>query len=110
MTTALAPTRTTAPKLGNPTLRVTQLRIVRSEWTKFRSLRSTIYTLGIAGALVVGLSALFSAITANQPGGFNAGETATTTSSGSGPRARAPRSSTRQMSGFHTLRESLSVV
>lgn len=83
MTTALAPTRTTAPKLGNSTLRVTQLRIVRSEWTKFRSLRSTIYTLGIAGALVVGLSALFSAITANQPGGFNAGETATTTSSGS---------------------------
>lgn len=66
-----------------PGVRVTQSRILRSEWTKFRSLRSTIATLGIAVVLMVGLAALFSAITAGQPGGFNPGETATSTSQGS---------------------------
>jgi ABC-2 type transport system permease protein len=83
MSTTLAPTRTPAPTSGAAALRVTQLRVVRSEWTKFRSLRSTIYTLGIAVVLMISLAALFSAITANQPGGFNPGETAVTTSQGS---------------------------
>lgn len=83
MTTVLAPSLPSAPQLGRSALRVTQARNIRSEWTKFRSLRSTIYTLGVAGVLMVGLSALFSAITANQPGGFNPGETAATTTSGS---------------------------
>jgi ABC-2 type transport system permease protein len=65
------------------TLRVTQARVVRSEWTKFRSLRSTLYTLGMAVVLMVGLAAIFSAITAVQAGGFKPGETALTTSLGS---------------------------
>lgn len=37
MTTATAP----APVTGYPGMRVTQGRVIRSEWTKFRSLRST---------------------------------------------------------------------
>ena len=44
-----------------------------SEWTKFRSLRSTVYTLLIAVVLMIGLGALFAAITANQPGGLEPG-------------------------------------
>jgi ABC-2 type transport system permease protein len=65
------------------TLRVTQVRVIRSEWTKFRSLRSTIGTLGMAVVLMVGLAAVFSAITATQAGGFKPGETALSTSLGS---------------------------
>ncbi len=83
MTTTLAPPTTAAPKTRDRHLRVTQSRVVRSEWTKFRSLRSTISTLGIAAVLMIGLAALFSAITANQPGGFNPGESAWSTSQGS---------------------------
>jgi ABC-2 type transport system permease protein len=83
MSTTLAPTRTSAPNRGSTALRVTQSPIVRSEWTKFRSQRSTIYALGIAVVLMISLGALFSAITASQPGGFNPGETAITTSLGS---------------------------
>ena len=90
MTTALAPTRTSEASASTTTassrttsIRVTQLRVMRSEWTKFRSLRSTIYTLGIAVVLMTGLAALFSAITASQPGGFNPGESAWSTSQGS---------------------------
>ncbi len=51
-------------------LRVTQSRVVRSEWTKFRSLRSTLSTLIAAVALMIGLGALLAAITANQPRSF----------------------------------------
>jgi ABC-type transport system involved in multi-copper enzyme maturation permease subunit len=47
-------------------LHVTQARVLRSEWTKFRSLRSTVWTLLVAVILTVGLGALFSAVTANQ--------------------------------------------
>jgi len=53
---------------------------VLSEWTKFRSLRSTVYTLLIAVVLMIGIGALFTAITANQPGGLDPGQTATSTS------------------------------
>jgi ABC-2 type transport system permease protein len=38
---------------------VTLARVVRSEWIKFRSLRSTVYTLLAAVALMVGLGLLF---------------------------------------------------
>ena len=58
----------------------TQTRVVLSEWTKFRSLRSTLYTLGLAVVFMVGLGALFSAITANQPGGLRPGQSAISTS------------------------------
>lgn len=61
-------------------LRVTPPRVVLSEWTKFRSLRSTVYTLLVAVVLMIGIGALFTAITANQPGGLDPGQTATSTS------------------------------
>jgi ABC-type transport system involved in multi-copper enzyme maturation permease subunit len=47
-------------------IRVTQPRVLLSEWTKFRSLRSTVYTLLIAVVLSIGIGALFSAVTASQ--------------------------------------------
>ena len=60
--------RSAAPGCGSP-----RPRVVLSEWTKFRSLRSTVYTLLIAVVLMIGLGAMFAAITANQPGGFEPG-------------------------------------
>ena len=62
------------------TLRVTPSRVALSEWTKFRSLRSTLYTLLAAVASLVGLGALISAITAHQSAGFNPGANAISTS------------------------------
>ena len=61
-------------------LRVTAPRVVLSEWTKFRSLRSTVCTVLIAVVLMVGLGALFTAIAAGQPGGLNPGQSAVSTS------------------------------
>ena len=46
----------TIPPPG-PALKVTQRRVLRSELTKFRSLRSTAYTLLTAVVLMVGLGA-----------------------------------------------------
>jgi ABC-type transport system involved in multi-copper enzyme maturation permease subunit len=61
-------------------LRVTPLHVLHSEWTKFRSLRSTAWTLLTAVVLVIGLGALLSAIAANNAAGLDPGETATSTS------------------------------
>jgi ABC-type transport system involved in multi-copper enzyme maturation permease subunit len=47
-------------------LKVTQARVLHSEWTKFRSLRSTVWTLLVAVVLTIGIGALFSAVVANQ--------------------------------------------
>lgn len=66
MTTAIAPSPTSAPAASQPGLRVTQLRVVLSEWIKFRTLRSTMWTLLAAVVLTIGIGALFSAVTANQ--------------------------------------------
>ena len=66
MTTAIAQPPTTVPAAGEPALRVTQLRVLASEWTKLRSLRSTMWTMVAAVVLTVGIGALFSAVTANQ--------------------------------------------
>jgi ABC-2 type transport system permease protein len=68
MSTTLAnsPAVTAPPLTQRDELRVTQLRVLRSEWTKFRSLRSTMWTLLVAVLLMVGLGALFSGVTANQ--------------------------------------------
>ncbi len=78
MTDTLTPTAATTDE---PTrLRVTGPRVVRSEWTKFRSLRSTVYTLLIAVVVMIGLGAMIAAITANQPGGLEPGQTAISTS------------------------------
>lgn len=57
-------TPTAAPAAGS--LKVTPGRVLRSEWTKFRSLRSTVTTLLVAVALTIGLGALFAAVTASQ--------------------------------------------
>jgi ABC-2 type transport system permease protein len=57
---------TSAPAAGAHGLKVTQRRVVLSEWTKFRSLRSTVWTLLIALVLMIGIGALFSAVTASQ--------------------------------------------
>src|SRR5580693_1547249 len=53
---------TTAPAAAGPALKVTQGRVLRSEFTKFRSLRSTAYTLLTAGVLMVGLGAVFAVV------------------------------------------------
>jgi ABC-2 type transport system permease protein len=58
-------------------LKVTQARVVRSEWMKFRSLRSTLYTLLAAVALTIGIGALFSGVTASQFHTFSAADKAT---------------------------------
>jgi hypothetical protein len=57
-------------------LKVTQARVVLSEFTKFRSLRSTVWTLLVAVALMIGIGALFSAVTANQYHTFGAADRA----------------------------------
>jgi hypothetical protein len=69
MTTTVA-TQPAAPQTTH--LKVTQSRVLLSEWTKFRSLRSTLWTLAITVVLMIGLGALFSAVTANQYHTFSA--------------------------------------
>ncbi len=59
-----------------PARKVTQARVVRSEWTKFRSLRSTLYSLLAAVVLMIGVGAVFSAVTASQYHTFGAAERA----------------------------------
>src|SRR3954454_17535374 len=80
MTATLARTPLTTMSKAHTRLRVTRARVALSKWTKFRSLRSTIYTLLVAVALMIGLGALFSAITANQASGFGPGTTAISSS------------------------------
>jgi ABC-type transport system involved in multi-copper enzyme maturation permease subunit len=53
-------------------LKVTQSRVVRSEWIKFRSVRSTVWTLLSAVVLMIGIGALFSAVSASQYHTFTA--------------------------------------
>lgn len=77
MTATLDPAATGTAR---PRTRVTQFRVVLSEWTKFRSLRSTAFTLLAAVALMIGLGALFAAIAAGQPSGLDPGQTAVSTS------------------------------
>ncbi|MGH3067354.1 MAG: ABC transporter permease [Streptosporangiaceae bacterium] len=59
-----------------PALKVTQGRVLRSEFTKFSSLRSTVYTLLVAVVLMIGIGALFSAVTASQYHTFSAADKA----------------------------------
>ena len=47
-------------------LKVTQARVLISEFTKFRTVRSTVWTLLVAVVLMIGLSTLFAAVTASQ--------------------------------------------
>jgi ABC-type transport system involved in multi-copper enzyme maturation permease subunit len=64
MSAVLTPAAATAARA--PALKVTQSRVLVSEFTKFRSLRSTVYTLLVAVVLTIGIGALFSAVTASQ--------------------------------------------
>jgi ABC-2 type transport system permease protein len=80
MSTILAPATTPTTISGGTALRVTRARVLLSEWTKFRSLRSTVSTLLIAVVLMIGLGAMFAAITASQATGFEPGATAISTS------------------------------
>src|SRR5215468_12014390 len=71
MSGVLAPAPAPAPARV-PALRVTPGRVLRSEFTKFRTLRSTMWTLLGAVVVMIGLGALFSAVTASQYHTFNA--------------------------------------
>jgi ABC-2 type transport system permease protein len=70
MTSTLTQERTEARRELNVTpryagMKVTQARVIKSEWTKFRSLRSSNITLLVSVLLTVGLAALISAVTAS---------------------------------------------
>jgi ABC-2 type transport system permease protein len=72
MTAVLTEPGLAQPRL--PGLKVTQARVVLSELTKFRTLRSTRWTLAAAVVLMIGIGALLSAVQASQyrsigPGG-----------------------------------------
>ena len=56
--------------------RLTQTRVIRSEWTKLHSLRSTRWSLLAAVVLTLGLPALFAAVTSSHWGSMNAHERA----------------------------------
>ena len=62
---------------AGPVLKVTQARVLVSEFTKFRTVRSTVWTLLVAVVLMIGISALFSAVTASQYHTFDAADRAT---------------------------------
>ncbi|MGH3273188.1 MAG: ABC transporter permease subunit [Streptosporangiaceae bacterium] len=51
---------TTGRQTPAPGVRITQARIIGSEWVKLRSLRSTTYSLVAAVAIIIGLGLLFS--------------------------------------------------
>ena len=63
------------PRLPH-TGRVTQARVVLSEWTKLRSLRSTRRSLFVAVLFTIGLPALFAAVTSSHWGSMNPHEQA----------------------------------
>jgi ABC-2 type transport system permease protein len=62
--TTMAPT-TMGPTDTTPPSGVTLARVIRSEWIKLRSLRSTLFALMAAVVLTVGLGVLISALRAN---------------------------------------------
>ncbi len=74
MSAVLTPAAPTTARA--PAVKVTQARVLLSEFTKFRSLRSTMYTLLTAVALMIGVGALFSAVTASQYHTFSAADKA----------------------------------
>src|SRR6476620_3128024 len=62
MSTATTSSTTLRPRTS-PQKKVTQARVVLSEWTKLRSLRSTIFSLLAAVVFIVGLSILVPSVT-----------------------------------------------
>ena len=75
--TAVLTAESAAPRQAAPVLKVTQARVLVSEFTKFRTVRSTLWTLLVAVVLMIGISALFSAVTASQYHTFDAADRAT---------------------------------
>jgi ABC-type transport system involved in multi-copper enzyme maturation permease subunit len=73
---AVLPPAAPAPAAKPASLKVTQARVLVSEWTKFRSLRSTLYTLLTGVVLTIGIGAVFSAVTASQYHTFSASQRA----------------------------------
>lgn len=62
-----SPTETSSQgRQANDDVRLSFPRIVRSEWIKFRTLRSTIWTLAITLVVMVGIVTLFSVIGASE--------------------------------------------
>lgn len=55
-------TAVTLPRAGAAAGRVTQLRVIVSEWTKFRSVRSTRWSLLVATVLTIGFPILASIV------------------------------------------------
>src|SRR3979490_993030 len=55
---------------------VTQGRVARSEWTKFVSLRSTLWSLGVGVLLTIAFPILFAAVTASRWAQMSAGDRA----------------------------------
>ena len=74
--TAVLTAESAAPRRAAPVLKVTQARVLVSEFTKFRTVRSTLWTLLVAVVLMIGLSALFAAVTASQYHTFDAADRA----------------------------------
>jgi len=66
---------TSLPRLAG-TGKVTQARVLLSEWTKLRSLRSTRWSLLAAALLTIGLPVLFAAVTSSHWGHMNPHERA----------------------------------
>jgi hypothetical protein len=57
-----------ASTLDGLNIKVTQARVVVSEWTKLRTLRSTLWSLFVALLLTIGLPCLFAAVTSSRWG------------------------------------------
>jgi ABC-type transport system involved in multi-copper enzyme maturation permease subunit len=66
------------------TLGVTDLRVIRSEWVKLRTVRSTVFTLASAALTLVVLGAFFSALAGGDEGGgpASAGDSLSTSLAG----------------------------
>jgi ABC-2 type transport system permease protein len=61
MSTTTSPTR--VRQRTSPPKTVTQARVILSEWTKLRSLRSTVFSLLAAAVFIIGLSVLVPSVT-----------------------------------------------
>jgi hypothetical protein len=64
-TSTVSPSTSAAPARQVRRRRYTYMDSVRSEWTKFRSVRSTYWTFVVAAVLGIGLSALICAVSAS---------------------------------------------
>jgi ABC-2 type transport system permease protein len=66
MTTMIEPTAPALPAYRGDQ-RVTQARVIRSEWTKLRTLPSSAWSLLVAAVLIVGFGALYSGVRVTRP-------------------------------------------